>query len=95
MQVLFGPGYSGLVRVRLWRYGHWVTVCIDDRSGRVSRVTITTCDCRLPQRNGSYCYARCSDPSEFWVALIEKAYAKLHGSYEVGGRGVISNHNQT
>ena len=31
MQVLFGPGYSGLVRVRLWRYGHWVTVCIDDR----------------------------------------------------------------
>ena len=51
---------------------------------------ITTCDCRLPQRNGSYCYARCSDPSEFWVALIEKAYAKLHGSYEVGGRGVIA-----
>ena len=60
---------------------------------RVTSVTIDTCDCRLPQRNGSYCYARCSDPSEFWVALIEKAYAKLHGSYEVGGRG--RNHNQT
>ena len=37
---------------------------------------------RLPQRKGSYCYAKCSDPNEFWVALIEKAYAKIHGSYE-------------
>ena len=37
---------------------------------------------RLPQRNGSYVYARCSDPNEFWVALVEKAVAKLHGSYE-------------
>jgi len=66
-QVLYGPGYTGLIRVNVWRYGHWVTVYIDDR---------------LPQRKGSYCYAKCSDPNEFWVALIEKAYAKIHGSYE-------------
>ena len=39
--------------------------------------------CRIPQKNGSYCYARCLDPAEFWVALVEKAYAKIHGSYEV------------
>ena len=30
-QPLHGPGYTGLVRLSLWRYGHWVTVCIDDR----------------------------------------------------------------
>lgn len=40
------------------------------------------CDFRLPLRNNSYCYAHCSDPNEFWVALVEKAMAKLHGSYE-------------
>jgi len=66
-QVLYGPEYTGLIQVKIWRYGHWVSVYIDDR---------------LPQKKGGYCYARCSDPREFWVALIEKAYAKIHGSYE-------------
>ena len=33
-------------------------------------------------------YARCVDPQEFWVPLIEKAYAKLHKKYELlnGGK---------
>ncbi len=43
----------------MWRYGHWQSVYIDDR---------------LPQRGGGYVYARCSDPKEFWVALLEKVW---------------------
>ena len=30
-QVLRGPDYTGIIRIRLWRYGHWVNVYIDDR----------------------------------------------------------------
>ena len=32
-QALYGPGYTGLITVKLWRYGSWVTVYIDDRWG--------------------------------------------------------------
>ncbi|CAM1329411.1 Uncharacterised protein g10003 [Pycnogonum litorale] len=71
-QVLTGIGYSGAVRFNFWRFGKWMTVYVDDY---------------LPTVNGNLIYARSSDKREFWVSLIEKAYAKLHGSYESLGGG--------
>ena len=41
-------------------------------------------DMRLPcyRSNNSLVFGSCKDPSELWVPLIEKAFAKLHGCYE-------------
>lgn len=35
-------------------------------------------------------YGHCSDPQEFWVPLMEKAYAKLHSSYEILNGGSMA-----
>ncbi|XP_051985122.1 calpain-10 [Xyrauchen texanus] len=60
-------GYSGDFRFRFWQNGHWIEVRVDDR---------------LPCIKDTLCFSRCQSPRAFWVALLEKAYAKLHGSYE-------------
>ena len=41
-------------------------------------------DTRLPytRENKVPLYGHCADPTEVWVPLMEKAYAKLHGCYE-------------
>ena len=41
-----------------------------------------TMDSYLPSGGGGPCFAKNrEEPNELWVALLEKAYAKIHGSY--------------
>ncbi|KAK3699441.1 hypothetical protein QZH41_018607, partial [Actinostola sp. cb2023] len=59
--------YKGIFRFRFYRQGKWTEVVIDDM---------------LPTINGELVYIRSKEKNEFWSALVEKAYAKMAGTYE-------------
>ena len=59
----------GIYVMRFFKNFEWVYVIIDDRLP-ISKAKKTTV------------FGSCTNAHELWVALIEKAYAKLHGCYE-------------
>jgi hypothetical protein len=60
-QQLFGNNYYGVVICSFWQFNKWKNLIIDDT---------------LPTRNGELLFAKFTDHNMFWLAYLEKAYAK-------------------
>eukprot|EP01062_Namystynia_karyoxenos_P069323 TRINITY_DN64837_c0_g1_i1.p1 TRINITY_DN64837_c0_g1~~TRINITY_DN64837_c0_g1_i1.p1 ORF type:complete len:1591 (+),score=580.01 TRINITY_DN64837_c0_g1_i1:76-4848(+) len=70
VQHLFVAAYPeyGFYQVRIFKFGEWQVVTVDDM---------------IPvDASNQFVFAASPDSDELWPAILEKAYAKMHGSYE-------------
>ncbi|KAE8735485.1 Calpain-type cysteine protease DEK1 [Hibiscus syriacus] len=76
-EVIITPEYNeeGIYTVRFCIQGEWVPVVVDD-----------WIPCESP---GKPAFATSKKANELWVSILEKAYAKLHGSYEALEGGLV------
>lgn len=67
---------EGIYSIWMNVFGEWVNIVIDDY---------------IPVKGNQPAFSRAHGP-ELWVLLLEKAYAKIYGSYEIieGGNPAIA-----